>query len=243
MNKKSAILFGLVVIGGGIGIYKYLNHTEEFFYAGTLETTKVILSSKVGTDIVSLPVDEGTTVKKDEIIAKLNDDSFKIASKQLDADYKRYKQLAKNGHATKEEFDKIERSKEENDLKIEWCEVRSPIDGIVITKFKEEGEYLNVGSNIVSIADPYNVWAYFYVPYDMVHKLKVGDKVKGILQEMPNKVFEGTILKINEEAEFTPKNVQTREERTRLVYGVKVQFENQDLLLKSGMTVETSFAK
>lgn len=243
MSKKAGVLIGLVVLGGGFGVYKYLNKPEDFMYAGTLETTKVILSSKVGTDIVSLDLEEGTMVKKDETIAELNADSFKVASKQLDADYQRYKRLEKHGHATQEEFDKIERVKKENDLKIQWCQIKSPIDGIIITKFKENGEYLNVGSNIVSIADPCNIWAYFYVPYDMVHKLQVGGKVQGVLQELPDKTFEGTILKINEEAEFTPKNVQTREERTRLVYGVKVRFENKDLLLKSGMTMETSFVK
>ena len=53
----------------------------------------------------------------------------------------------------------------------------------------------------------------------------------------------GSLLsKINEEAEFTPKNVQTRDERTRLVYGIKVKFANAELYLKAGMTVETTLA-
>lgn len=241
MSKKLTIVLGIVCVAASFAVYKYFESGKEFCYAGTLETTKVILSSKVGTDIISLPVEEGNTIKKGEIIAKLNADSFRIASAQLDADYKRYKKLQNSGFATKEEFDRIERAKKENDLKIEWCDIKSPISGIIITKFKEEGEYLNVGAHIVSIADPYNIWAYFYVPHDMVNKIKVGGKVKGVLPELPGRIFDGVILKINEEAEFTPKNVQTREERTRLVYGVKVQFENKDLALKSGMTMETAF--
>lgn len=241
MNKKTTTVLIIVCATACFALWTHFTSQKEFFYAGTLETTKVIVSSKVGTDILSLPLHEGDRVKRGETIARLNDDSFKVASAQLDADYKRYKRLQNNGIATKEEFDKIARLKKENDLKIGWCNVKSPISGIVITKFKEEGEYLTVGANIVSIADPYNIWAYFYVPYDMVNKLRVGGKVRGILQEAPGRIFDGVILKINEEAEFTPKNVQTREERTRLVYGVKVRFENRDLTLKSGMTMETAF--
>ncbi len=62
----------------------------------------------------------------------------------------------------------------------------------------------------------------------------------GMLPEAQNKKFPGRIIKISEEAEFTPKNVQTRAERTRLVYGIKVRFDNPDLILKSGMTIEST---
>ncbi|MBQ5700385.1 MAG: secretion protein HlyD, partial [Alphaproteobacteria bacterium] len=81
---------------------------------------------------------------------------------------------------------------------------------------------------------------YFYVPYTMLYKLKIGQNVTGILPEAGNMKFAGRIIKISEVAGFTPKNVQTRDERMRLVYGVKVQFENPDLILKSGMTIEST---
>lgn len=240
MSKKAVIGVVATLACAGWLLFNFMKK-DEFYYAGTLETTKVILSSKVGTDILSLPIHEGDSVKKGELVTTLNDDSYKVASKQIDNEFQRYKRLLKSGHTTQEEYEKAERNKKENDLKIEWCRIASPIDGIVITKFREEGEYLTVGANILSIANPKEIWVYFYVPFDMISKIKVGDKVVGILQEMPEHKFNGKIIKINEEAEFTPKNVQTREERTRLIYGVKVQFENDDLTLKAGMTIETTF--
>ncbi|MDR0744634.1 MAG: efflux RND transporter periplasmic adaptor subunit [Holosporales bacterium] len=242
MTKKFKIFLGLTLIAGSIPLYQYFNSSKTFMYAGTLDITKVIISSKVATDIISLPPEEGMSIKKGDLISKLNEESFKIASKQIDADFQRCIKLSKAKALPQAEFDKATRAKEENDLHIKDCEIRSPIDGIVIAKFKEEGEYITPGAPIISIANPYNIWAYFYVPYDMIHKLKIGDKVKGVLQEAPGKEYYGVISKINEEAEFTPKNVQTREERTRLVFGVKVRFENKDLELKAGMTMETSLA-
>jgi HlyD family secretion protein len=67
-------------------------------------------------------------------------------------------------------------------------------------------------------------------------------KLTGYLPELDNREFEGTIVKINDEAEFTPKNVQTRTERERLVFGVKVNFRdaNAQEILKPGMTIEVA---
>ncbi|MDR2598344.1 MAG: HlyD family efflux transporter periplasmic adaptor subunit [Holosporales bacterium] len=242
MSKKAVFL--VIALGFcGFAGHKYLTHNQTFMYAGTLDTTKVTISSKVAADIVDCPVEEGGPVKKGDLVARLNDESFRIASRQIDAEFQRCLGLSRGKVMPQSEFDKIRRAKEENDLNIRNCEVKAPIDGIIVTKYKENGEYLNPGSSIVSIFNPRNIWAYFYVPYDMVHSLKVGDKVNGFLQEAPGKVFAGTIIKINEEAEFTPKNVQTREERTRLIFGVKVRFENTNLELKPGMTMETAFAQ
>jgi HlyD family secretion protein len=234
----------LVLIGAGGVFWGYKNFpsaNEEFFYAGTVEATKVTLSSKLMTDIVCLPFEEGDEVKKDEIVAKLNDDVYRIASKQLNNDYERSLKLLNNGHASAEQHDRIETAKRNNDLRIQWCDIKSPINGTVITKFKEVGELVSPGTNIVSLADMDNVWAYFYVEHDLIHKIKIGNKVLCTLPENPSAKIVGTIVKINEEAEFTPKNVQTREERTRLVYGVKVKFNNKNRQLKAGMILETTF--
>ena len=71
----------------------------------------------------------------------------------------------------------------------------------------------------------------------------MGQAVEGFLPES-DQHFEGRILSINDEAEFTPKNVQTRRERERLVYGVKTRFKNDAArTLKSGMTLEVSFGE
>lgn len=212
---------------------------KRFAYAGTLETTKVIISSKISSDIIEFSVVEGDSVTKGQKLLELSCDNYKVLSPQLNNDYQRAVALLKKGHVSKAEFDIIERNKKDNDLKLDWCTVKSPIDGIIITKFRENGEVVGAGTSLLSVADPYDIWAYFYVPHDEVYKLNVGQEIKGFLPEYPEKTFKGHILKINEEAEFTPKNVQTREERTRLVYGVKVKFANPQLILKSGMTIES----
>lgn len=219
---------------------RYFISRRPFVYAGTLETTKVVLSARVSSDISEFFVSEGDMVSVGDDLMNLSCDSYKILARQIDADYDRATALVEKGHMSQAEFDVLARNKQDNDLKLSWCRVKSPIDGMVTTKFREVGEIVAPGSALISVSNPYDIWAYFYVPYEMLHKLRVGQSVVGILPEADNMRFSGKIIKISEEAEFTPKNVQTREERTRLVYGVKVRFDNPDLVLKSGMTIEST---
>lgn len=241
-QKKMIRTCGIVaaVIVASFLVVKYVIAHKPYSYAGTLETTKVIISARVSSDISEFNVAEGDTVSSGQTLLTMTCDAYKILAQQIDNDYARADALVAKGHMSQAEYDVVARNKRDNDLKLSWCNVTSPIDGMVITKFREVGEIVAPGTTLVSLANPYDIWAYFYVPYDMLHKLNVGDDVVGTLPEANGKKFAGKIIKINEQAEFTPKNVQTREERTRLVYGVKVKFENPDLTLKSGMTIEST---
>ena len=91
---------------------------------------------------------------------------------------------------------------------------------------------------LVTVADLSEVWAMVYVPQPLLAKLSPGQSVEAILPELPGRTLQGKIARIREQAEFTPKNVQTRQERTRLVFGVKIVFPNPERILKPGMTVE-----
>ncbi|MDE6250762.1 MAG: efflux RND transporter periplasmic adaptor subunit [Alphaproteobacteria bacterium] len=240
-KKKIAIIVALalvVVMVGALVIRFWMR--GPFMYAGTLETTKVVLTSRVASDISAFHVAEGDAVTAGQPMMQLSCDVYKIVGTQINSDYDRAVTLRNSGHMSQAEFDVIARNKQDNDLKLDWCDIKSPIDGMVITKFREVGEVVAPGTVLISVANPYDIWAYFYVPYEMLHQLRVGQSVVGTLPEAPGKTFFGKIIKISEEAEFTPKNVQTSAERMRLVYGVKVRFDNADLTLKSGMTIESS---
>lgn len=233
-------VIAIAVVAIVFTVVRYFIARRPFVYSGTLETTKVILSARVSSDISEFIVAEGDTVHRGAPLVELTCDAYKIVGTQLDADFDRATKLLSGGHLPQAEYDVILRNKRDNDLKLQWCRITSPIDGMVINKFREVGEIVAPGTAIISLANPYDIWAYFYVPYEMLYKLRVGGRVIGTLPEAPAMRFPGRIIKISEEAEFTPKNVQTRAERTRLVYGIKVRFDNPDLTLKSGMTIEST---
>jgi len=104
---------------------------------------------------------------------------------------------------------------------------------------------VNPGTKLLTLANTRDIWTFIYVPQPAVSRIHVGMKLKGRLPELNDREFDGTVVKINDEAEFTPKNVQTRSERERLVFGVKISFlgANENEVLKPGMTIEVALPK
>ncbi|MBZ0272497.1 efflux RND transporter periplasmic adaptor subunit [bacterium] len=114
----------------------------------------------------------------------------------------------------------------------------APISGTVVARSIEAGESAMPGAAIVTIADIENAWVRIFVPETRLGHLTLGQTVKVTADSWTDRAFDGTIVMISDRAEFTPKNVQTREERTRLVYAVKIAVPNPDGALKIGMPVD-----
>lgn len=119
-----------------------------------------------------------------------------------------------------------------------YTELKSPVDGIVLSKSAEPGEYLNPSSPVVSIADLKHPWLRAYVNERDLGAISLNSKMVVTTDAFPDRKFEGRVSFISSEAEFTPKAVQTFEERVKLMYRIKVALENPDLLLKPGMPAD-----
>ena len=114
----------------------------------------------------------------------------------------------------------------------------APFDGFVIVKDVEEGEFVQAGTPVVTLARLDRVWVKTYVPETQLGKVRLGQQAEVISDTFPDKRYPGLITFISPEAEFTPKNVQTKEERVKLVFRIKVTLENPDQELKPGMPVD-----
>lgn len=239
MNARKIIL-GLILLGLiALGIKTVLTQ-KDFSYAGTLEATKVDLSAQLASTIANVSVREGDAVTALQELLTLACEDVKIGSKLANQNYDRHQRLFKTGTVSQDMLDQVKNKKEEIDLRLKWCSVKSPINGRVLSRYREPGEWVNPGMKLLTLANIKDIWTYIYVPQEEVSKLHIGQKIIGIVPEIPDRQFEGEIIKINSEAEFTPKNVQTQSERTRLVFGIKVSFlgANNDEILKPGMTIE-----
>ena len=116
----------------------------------------------------------------------------------------------------------------------------SPMDGVVTSKHAEVGEVLAAGSPVVSIENLKDVWLRAYVDESDLGRVKVGQKVGVTTDTWPEKRYEGKVSFISQEAEFTPKSVQTQKERAKLVYRIKVDIANPQMELKAGMPADAS---
>lgn len=120
----------------------------------------------------------------------------------------------------------------------EECKLRAPRDGTVQTRSFEVGELALPGSRLLTLVDVREVKATFYLPNAELAAASPGREVAVVADAMPGRTFTGAIRRVGVTAEFTPRNIQTREDRDRLVYAVEVAIPNPEGLLRPGMPVE-----
>lgn len=125
---------------------------------------------------------------------------------------------------------------------LERTQVRNPINGIVLTKYAEAGEVTAPGKALYKVGDLQQMKLRAYISGSQLSQIKTGQKVKVLIDDGAKayKTLEGTISWISSQAEFTPKTIQTKEERANLVYAVKIDVPN-DGYLKIGMYGEVKF--
>ena len=116
--------------------------------------------------------------------------------------------------------------------------VTSPIDGVVLVKSAEAGEVLAAGTTVVTIGDIDHPWLRAYINETDLGRVKLGQPVQLSNDSYPGKTYPGRVSFISSEAEFTPKQIQTREERVKLVYRIKIDVDNSRHELKSNMPVD-----
>jgi HlyD family secretion protein len=117
-------------------------------------------------------------------------------------------------------------------------EIYTPIDGVVLVKAAEPGEVLAAGTTVVTVGDLEHPWLRAYINETDLGRVKLGQKVKLTTDSFPNKVYWGQVSYIASEAEFTPKQIQTKEERVKLVYRIKIEVDNKEHELKNNMPVD-----
>ncbi|MBZ5594154.1 MAG: efflux RND transporter periplasmic adaptor subunit [Acidobacteriia bacterium] len=124
------------------------------------------------------------------------------------------------------------------DSQLDDTSVSSPIDGVVLVKSAEIGEIVAAGTTVVTIGDLDHPWLRGYIKETDLGRVKLGQKVKLTTDSFPNKAYWGRVSFIASEAEFTPKQIQTNEERVKLVYRIKIEVDNSSHELKSNMPVD-----
>lgn len=112
-----------------------------------------------------------------------------------------------------------------------------PIEGTVLTRNFENGEVIQAGASVASIANLNDMWIKVYIPTDDLPKIKLGKQVKFTVSGS-NEEYSGIIEEIASSGEFTPKVIQTKKERTNIVFAVKIKINNENNVLKPGMPAD-----
>lgn len=268
----------------------------EYDASGVFETTEVIVSAKGTGEIVSLNIEEGQTVKADQLLGELDMTQLTLKRQQLNAgkdaaasrrldtgrqvaslrqqianlksEQARFKALLNDGAATQKQVDDIgyqiatlkkqlaatneqvatanqsidgqsagfDAQISQVDDMMRQARITSPISGVILSKYAEKGEYAVPGRALFKVGDVSDMKLRAYITAEQLTGLKIGQKVTVYADQgtKGRKAYEGTVSWISSEAEFTPKTIQTRDERSNLVYAIKIAVKN-DGLIKRGM--------
>lgn len=254
----------LVIIGGTLAIAIVVGYVAFFLIrfwnngitgTGTIEVTEVVVSSKVSGRIIQLNIDEGSNVASGEVLAEVEKQDYQAQLDNARAKYnlaknefRRNTQMFASQSISADQLDNARSNYEaaaaaltlaENNLS--YTTITSPIKGVVLSKAVEQGELVVYGSPIATLANIDEVKLYLYVGEKTVGKINYGSNVKVTVDSLPGRVFMGTVSYISDKQEFTPKPIQTQEERTTYVYKIKVIVPNPNHDLKPGMPADGRF--
>ncbi len=199
-------------------------HPSPEKFSGTLELTEHGVGARVAGRLTSLTVDEGDSVKQGELISTLE------RYDQTKRDYERVSRIVRQGGASEQEMENAA-------LALEDQQVISPVDGVILTKVHESGEVVAAGSPIVIVGDPQKMWVKIFVPEGVINRVQMNQpatlKFDGLSQ-----TFRGHVSYIAPRAEFTPRNVQTEEERITQTFAVKVTLDERQPYLRPGVNTD-----
>jgi len=117
----------------------------------------------------------------------------------------------------------------------------APLEGVVLSKNYEEGEFLPPGAILATVADLEDCWVKVYLPSTVLGRVKAGASADVGVDSFPERVFGGKVRTVSDRAEFTPRQSLTTEERANLVFAVEVAVDNPESLLKPGMPADVTF--
>ncbi len=163
-----------------------------------------------------------------------------ISASAFDAAKTAY-QIAKDTYeASQNQYKGAQSQVETLQVQLQKTHIVSPITGVVLERNVEAGEVVFPGMVLMTIGDSRHPWVRVYIGETDIGKVRIGQEAFVVTDAYPNRKFPGTLRYIADEAEFTPKNVQTREERVKLVYEARVYLSNEEGILKPGMPADVS---
>ena len=225
MKRIALVVVLLLSIAIGLSCDR-LRHRSHLKFSGTLELTEHAVGAPAPGRLHTLNVDEGDAVTKGQLLATLE------RYEQLARDYERLASLLKEGGASQQAL-------EQAALALADQRVVSPVDGVILLKVHEPGEVVAAGAPVLVVGDRSQLWVKIYVPegqVSLVHlKAPATLRFDGLKQ-----AFKAHVSFVAPQAEFTPRNVQTPEERVTQTFAVKVTLDEPEPFLRPGVAADVT---
>ncbi len=258
------ILIIIISISIIYSLYKRLNN--KLILSGTIESTEIDINSEVTGKVLSLVKDEGDLLIKNDVIVIIDSSMQELIVKQQEANldniityynywldtYKRIKSTYESGNISKQDYLdtklkmdsgkeqvlQAQASLEQARLVLSKFQINSPIKGTYLSRNVNINDIVNIGTNIATVSDLTDLWIKVFIPQKYLGKIKLNQEIILKAIALENKILKGRMIYISSESEFTPKNIETNEEKENTVFKIKIKILNYIDELKPGMTVD-----
>lgn len=255
-NMKAAIFFITMIILSlylvGCSKFSFPGSKEKVnsVYSGTAEAEEYNIPSELSGKIKELKIQEGQNVSTGDLIAVLesseNNAKLELAKISLKNALNELDKLNDAGASEKAKntaqygVDTASKNVELAKLTLDKCNITSENSGIVETVNFKQGEYVTPGNPIVTLLDTKNMYVKIYVHEKELTSLKLGREVNLKSDFIKDKTIKGQVTYISSEAEFTPMNIVTKEDRMKLVFAVKIKILDNVDSIKPGMLIDVN---
>lgn len=267
MKKKIVALVIVILVGLiGFQLYRkniMIVEDKHLILYGNIDIRDVVLSFRVPGRVAEVRFEEGDQVNKDDIVAILDQDTYledlamanaelaeaKAAFTNAESTYKRRASLVKTGAVSESLYDDSLAARDQAKARVQTAkarvnryetalkdtEIKAPSTGIILTRVREPGSIIQVGQPVYTLTLNDPVWARTYIAEPDLGRIYPGQTAT--ITTDSGRKYAGQIGFISPQAEFTPKNVETTQLRTDLVYRLRVIVNNPDHSLRQGMPV------
>lgn len=232
--KHSAL--SILGLAATLGLLASCQDSQSAYDAGgTLEATTMTLSAQGNGLILSLPIEEGQKVDSAQTLGWIDTVQLSLQKELIEAGLPSGRRKGDPRYTGQE----IQLAQVEDML--DKCRISVPTQGVVLEKYAQAGEQAYMGRPLLKVADLDKMYVRVYLSATQLESLKLGQEVE-VFSKRDGKetAYKGRISHISDQAEFTPKSVQTQDERDNLVYAVRIAVEN-DGYLKIGMYANVNF--
>jgi HlyD family secretion protein len=248
------ILIALLVVLGG-GFWWWTTHTSSagtggLTASGEMEAREYQVAPALAGRVTEVRVAEGDSVTQGQELVRLDSEALTLQHEQAEQGVVAAKAAVSSAEedgsdadvvAAKARLAQARAAVKLAEVQLAYASVTAPRDGVVESVITNVGQNAAPGRTLVTVIDPTELFLRVFVPETEIGDVAVGQGAT-VTTDSSSDQYDGTVTHIASQAEFTPNNVQTEEQRVKLVYEVRVKVSDDSGTLKSGMPVEVTFA-
>jgi len=216
--------------------------------SGTIETDQIAVTPQITGRILTAPAEEGVAVSRGDVLYTLDSSLVDLAVKQAQAGVDAAKANLANvrdrsGHTTadvdaaKAQLEQAKVALDMAKVQAAYTTVTSPIDGVIASIAARAGENAVPGSTLALVSNPASLTVTIFIPESQIGQVTVGQKGT-LTTDSVTKTYNGEVIFVATSAEFTPASIETKDQRVKLVYQVKLRITDADASLKPGMPAD-----